>query len=632
MTNKIFLSALLIIIAQGAMSQTFRATSPSGHSLCYSITSTTEHAVSLVNDNSDWSYGNQFNSSSNVVISDTVYYGGVAYTVTGIAGQALNFPMYSLTIPRTMRTIGYHPFSSDPSSTPVDCNNTMHKLFFNADSCESSGGMWTAYNYWMPAFTDCHQLDTVVVGSHVKYLPYRVFSDCTALRCVVMGDSVHSIGEDAFFACSLLDSLRISPTLRHIGDRAFSGTAIRHFDLPNTLRTIGAGAFSDCDSLRVMIMPDGIDSVGSNLFSACNNLQRVRLSNNITHLYEQSFLYCISLSDVDLGMGIRVIDERVFNYCTSLHSVVLPPYLDTIKEGCFWSCTIDTITLLSTTPPVTQGNVFPSYGQNYAIPVYIPCGTQAAYQAAPTWSRFTNKIEPSDYTLTLLVDDTEMGRVEVSAEPTCTTPAIFTAIPNEGYLFTGWQDGDPNPERSVMLVSDTTFIAYFAVDSLPSRPDTVPFPDTVWRTLEVLCDSTMGTVSGGGNYTDSSLVTLTATPLDGYEFDRWDDGDTLNPRQVFVVSDTAFTALFRVAEDTVGIPENADKEVRLTVYPNPSHGEVTIAVNQQVTVSVTDLVGREIVPPTAVIDRLSMTALPVGVYLVRVSTDSVSSVKKLIVE
>lgn len=165
--------------------------------------------------------------------------------------------------------------------------------------------------------------------------------------------------------------------------------------------------------------------------------------------------------------------------------------------------------------------------------------------------------------------------------------------------------------------------------------DDVSFLDGVafqlWS-LTANCDSTMGSVSGGGVYTDSSLVTLTATPNDGYEFDRWDDGDTLNPRQVFVVSDTSFTALFRVVEDTNTQAITQSSIQAISIYPNPSHGEVTIVVDQTATMSVTDLVGREIVPPTAVNDRLTMVALPKGVYLVRLSTDSSSMVKKLLVE
>lgn len=625
-------TVLLTVICspRSAMSQTFYATSPSGHSLRYSITSTTEHTVSLVNGSNN----SQFNASSNVVISDTVYYEGVAYTVTDISGQALNVPMYSLTIPRTIRTIGYHPFSSNPNMSPIHYYNTMRKLYFNADSCESSGGLWAAYNYWMPAFKDCHQLDTVIVGEHVKNLPYKLFSDCAALRCVVMGDSVHSIGEDAFFACSLLDSIRISSSLRHIGDMAFSYTAIRHIDLPNTMRTIGGGAFKYCDSLRVMIMPDSIDSVGSNLFSDCPNLQRVHLSNSVTHLYEQSFFNCTSLSDVDFGTGIMVIDERAFYNCSSLHSVVFPASLDSIKEGCFWACTIDTVTLLSTTPPVTQGSVFPSYGeQNYAIPVYIPCGTMTAYQAAPTWSSFTNKIERSGYDLILQVNDAEMGRAEVQVEPTCAAPAVITAIANTGYRFVAWDDGDTNAVRTLLLVSDTTFTAYFAADTLPTPP-----PDTVWRTVTVSTNvSGAAEAYGSGLYVDSSTVEIgyhlvdTATNGGHWQFLGWNDGGTGNPRDILVTSDTAIVALFEwVADSTTQAITQSDIQA-ITIFPNPASKTVTVETEQPSTLTLTDATGRECGRWKVECGKttLDISPLPAGVYFVRLSTSP--PIRKLII-
>ena len=50
------------------------------------------------------------------------------------------------------------------------------------------------------------------------------------------------------------------------------------------------------------------------------------------------------------------------------------------------------ITLLCATPPTLDNDVFtnvPKY-----IPVYVPCGSLAAYQAAAGWTDFTNLIDP----------------------------------------------------------------------------------------------------------------------------------------------------------------------------------------------------------------------------------------------
>lgn len=146
-------------------------------------------------------------------------------------------------------------------------------------------------------------------------------------------------------------------------------------------------------------------------------------------------------------------------------------------------------------------------------------------------------------------------------------------------------------------------------------------------------DPTMGTVSGGGEYLDSSVVTLTAIPFDGYEFDHWNDGDTANPRKVLVVSDTAFIAHFHAVEDTVGINDLSIPNSQLSIYPNPSHGDVTISVSHPSTISVIDLSGRTVVPPTQINTQLiiSYSQLPEGAYFVRATSADGTVVKKLIV-
>ena len=108
-----------------------------------------------------------------------------------------------------------------------------------------------------------------------------------------------------------------------------------------------------------------------------------------------------------------------------------------------------------------------SYSQSNAIPVYIPCGTLAAYQVAPTWSNFTNLIETMPYTLAVMSDDETMGSAEVTSPGTCTDLAVITALPTQGFRFVSWNDGDITNPRSVMLTHDTVFTALFeALDGI----------------------------------------------------------------------------------------------------------------------------------------------------------------------
>ena len=53
-----------------------------------------------------------------------------------------------------------------------------------------------------------------------------------------------------------------------------------------------------------------------------------------------------------------------------------------------------------------------------------------------------------------------------------------------------------------------------------------------------------GTVTEGGIYAEGTLITLTATPNEGHQFARWNDGNTDNPRTLVLTQDTALTAYF----------------------------------------------------------------------------------------
>ena len=80
------------------------------------------------------------------------------------------------------------------------------------------------------------------------------------------------------------------------------------------------------------------------------------------------------------------------------------------------------------------------------------------------------------------------------------------------------------------------------MDSLMIDYNVVPVP-THTVTLSVN-DTTMGTVSGAGDYNEGSMATIEATPNPGFLFVQWSDGDTLAIRTVKVDFDMSLTAYF----------------------------------------------------------------------------------------
>ena len=245
--------------------------------------------------------------------------------------------------------------------------------------------------------------------------------------------------------------------------------------------------------------------------------------------------------------------------------------------------------------------------------------------------------DPQTYrTLTLDVNDPTMGSVSGAGVYPDSSDVTISATPFEGYHFVAWNDNDTCTVRTLTLVSDTAFTAYFAADTLPTPP-----PDTLWRTVAVTAnvDGVCETY-GSGTYADSSRVEMGYTMVDTvneggrWQFLGWSDGENDNPRTILVTSDTVIVALFEWMADSVGINELRDNSYEIRVYPNPAHGAVTVSVGAPATLTVLDLTGRVVVAPLSLSSSatLPFTDLPSGTYFLRVTTEEGTAVKKLIVK
>ena len=66
-------------------------------------------------------------------------------------------------------------------------------------------------------------------------------------------------------------------------------------------------------------------------------------------------------------------------------------------------------------------------------------------------------------------------------------------------------------------------------------------------------DESMGKAYGGGQFDPGTETRIWGTPEVGYQFDKWDDGNTENPRTITVNGNATYTAVFKtVGGDTPG--------------------------------------------------------------------------------
>jgi len=143
---------------------------------------------------------------------------------------------------------------------------------------------------------------------------------------------------------------------------------------------------------------------------------------------------------------------------------------------------------------------------------------------------YLTKVNFSD--LQLQANHPEWGTVETPGSRSDSTWQTITAIPNYGYRFHSWNDGDTNNPRQIFFTQDTLFTANF-------------IPIGLHMVTVRSNDEAFGEVAGGGIFETGDSTMISATPRFGHRFIRWDDGDTNNPRKVYVSHDTTFTAIFR---------------------------------------------------------------------------------------
>lgn len=244
------------------------------------------------------------------------------------------------------------------------------------------------------------------------------------------------------------------------------------------------------------------------------------------------------------------------------------------------------------------------------------------------------------YDVTLTVNDETMGIAAGSGTYAEGDIVTITAIPNEGFHFMYWNDGDTNAVRQISVTGDTLFTAIFAVD-------------TIWRTVAVTAED-IGSVDilpaityGSGVYADNSMVEIGYHMLDTmaqgghWEFLTWSDGGSGNPRNIFVTSDTAIVALFEwVGDSTEAINELSFFNSQLSIYPNPARTNITFSIvpfNSIAAISILDMNGRIVYEsrqnsgvPTC--QHIDVSTLSPGTYFLRIITPDGTFVRKLVIQ
>lgn len=219
------------------------------------------------------------------------------------------------------------------------------------------------------------------------------------------------------------------------------------------------------------------------------------------------------------------------------------------------------------------------------------------------------------HTVNVVSNDIVKGMVEATGtEFAYGSPCTVTATAYTGYTFAGWSNGVSSNPYTFAVINDMELTAIFVEET-----------EEFFTVTVESADSTMGSVSGGGQAMNGGSVTIHAIPNEGYRFLNWQDGNTENPRVVTVTSDITYMAYFE--STTQGIFSVDDNKI--TVYPNPTSGKVIIGADDVTRIDVYNANGQLV--KTIVRDSsIDISNLPSGVYTLKVETALKAFVCKVI--
>ena len=219
-------------------------------------------------------------------------------------------------------------------------------------------------------FSGCSKLISVSIPSEISEIPDNCFSGCSSLSGISIPSGVIKVGSSAFSGCANITTIDFSTNLKEIGDNAFAdclklaqittnrtvtfptvtvigsqafyGTAINTLIIPDTVTTIGKGAFADCKQLTEVYIGDKVTDIPNSCFNRCESLYKVTFGKKVTRIGEYAFSYALSNdrydADIILPANVTTIEKSAFEGCIGIATLSVYNSSCKINSNAFYRC------------------------------------------------------------------------------------------------------------------------------------------------------------------------------------------------------------------------------------------------------------------------------------------------------
>ena len=162
-------------------------------------------------------------------------------------------------------------------------------------------------------------------------------------------------------------------TVVSIGEEAFRQKPVARVTLPATLTSLGRKCFYGCESLEVVNLGScpSLKTIGEGAFSLCNSLAAIRIPDSVTLIDDDAFFDCSRLEKVKLGSKVERIGMYAFAFCDRLLSISFPASVKTVEMYAFVQC--DALATISLGSVKTIGNYAFAFTDPAALSIPASC-------------------------------------------------------------------------------------------------------------------------------------------------------------------------------------------------------------------------------------------------------------------
>ncbi len=343
---------------------------------------------------------------------------GNEYKITGYNGSDTEIVIPSEYNGKPVTSIGEYAFHNCTSLTSITIPDSVTSIGGNAfywcrslKSVTIGDSVTSIGNY---AFAFCYSLTSITIPDSVTSIGVYAFYNCTSLTSITIPDSVTSIGNYAFYNSTSLTSVTIGDSVTSIGNYAFyNSTSLASVTIPDSVTSIGEGAFSYCISLKNIIVDENNPSykdIDGNLYSKDGKTliqyaigktaTSFAIPNSVTSIGKGAFFNCTSLTSITIPDGVTSIGGDAFSCCESLTSITIPDSVTSIGNSAFYDCTsLTTINYCGT--EVQWGNITKGTYWDLNIGAYTIIynyGSTSGTETDPSY--FTFELVDNEYKVT----------------------------------------------------------------------------------------------------------------------------------------------------------------------------------------------------------------------------------------